>query len=345
MRLTVLELSNILQGELKKDSETLITHPAKIEEAGEGSVTFIANQKYMPFAYSTGASAIIVNHDIQFNQPVKPALIRVEDPYSAFTQVLEIFSKTPVEEGSSPFAFIAPTAKLESEVFVGPLAYVGERVKIGEGTQVYPQVYLGNDVEIGAHTILYPGVKIYHGCKIGDHCIVHAGAVIGSDGFGFAPQPNGEYKKVPQTGIVVIEDGVEIGSNCSIDRATVGATLIKTGAKIDNLVQLAHNVVIGSHTVVAAQAGISGSTQLGAYCMVGGQAGFVGHLRIADQVKVNAQSGVTKSVSQKGAKLTGSPADDYTKMLRAQAVMKRLPELEKRIEELEKNLKDYNPEK
>jgi UDP-3-O-[3-hydroxymyristoyl] glucosamine N-acyltransferase len=345
MRLTVLELSKILQGELVRDGETLITHPAKIEEADEGAVTFVANPKYLPFAYSTGASAIIVNRDIQFNEPVNAVLIRVEDAYSAFTQVLEIFSKNPVEEGKSQFAYVASSAKFDKKVFVGPLAYIGENVEIGEGAQVFPQVYIGNDVAIGANTILYPGVKIYHDCRIGNNCIIHGGTVIGSDGFGFAPQPNGEYKKVPQTGNVVIEDNVEIGSNCSIDRATVGSTMIRSGAKIDNLVQLAHNVVIGSHTVVAAQAGISGSTQLGAYCMVGGQAGFVGHLRIADQVKVNAQSGVTKSIAQKGAKLTGSPADEYTKTLRAQAVMKRLPELEKRIEELEKNLKDYNPEK
>jgi UDP-3-O-[3-hydroxymyristoyl] glucosamine N-acyltransferase len=242
-------------------------------------------------------------------------------------------------------SYIASTAKLGQNVFVGAFAYIGENVVVGDGAKIYPNVYLGDNVCIGNHTVLHPGVKIYHGCRLGAHVTVHAGTVIGSDGFGFAPLADGSFKKVPQIGNVVVEDYVEIGANATIDRATMGSTFIKSGAKLDNLIQIAHNVEVGNNTVIAAQAGVSGSTKLGNNVMIGGQAGIVGHLQIADGTKINAQSGVSKSVKAPNTAITGSPAYDYTSALRSQAVSRNLPEMEKRLKELEKLVQQLMAEK
>jgi UDP-3-O-[3-hydroxymyristoyl] glucosamine N-acyltransferase len=240
-------------------------------------------------------------------------------------------------KGIQQQSVIAASATLGENVFVGAFSYVGDNVKIGDDVKVHAQVYIGNDVKIGKGTVLHPGVKIYQGCRIGENVTIHAGTVIGSDGFGFAPQTDGSYKKVPQIGNVIVEDNVEIGSNCSIDRATIGSTIIHAGAKLDNLIQIAHNVEIGSYTVIAAQSGVSGSTKIGKNVMIGGQVGIVGHITIADGSRINAQSGVTKSINAPMA-VTGSPAFNYAAALRSQAVSRNLPELEKRIKELEKQI-------
>ena len=241
-------------------------------------------------------------------------------------------------------AYIAKTATYGENVFIGAFAYIGENVKIGDNTKIYPNAYIGNNVTIGDNTIIHPGVKIYHDCVVGNNVIIHAGTVIGSDGFGFAPQADGSFKKVPQIGNVVIEDNVEIGANTTIDRATIGSTIIKAGAKLDNLIQIAHNVEVGNNTVIAAQAGVSGSTKIGNNVMIGGQAGIVGHIQIADGAKINAQSGVSKSI-EPGKAVTGSPAYDYTTALRSQAIVRNLPELEKRVKELEALIKQLLAEK
>jgi UDP-3-O-[3-hydroxymyristoyl] glucosamine N-acyltransferase len=261
----------------------------------------------------------------------------VPDAYSAFAALLEKYQQLQTQQltGIQQPSHVDATAKLGENVFVGAFAYISKNVTIGNGVKIFPQVYLGENVTIGDSCILMPGVKIYHDCVLGKNVIIHAGAVIGSDGFGFAPLPDGSFKKIPQIGNVVIEDGVEVGSNTTIDRATIGSTIIKAGAKIDNLVQIAHNVEVGSHTVIAAQAGISGSAKLGSNVMVGGQAGIVGHITLGDGAKVNAQSGVTKSM-EAGKAVTGSPAYDYKASLRSQAAARRLPELEKKVAELEK---------
>lgn len=336
MQITVGELSQRLQGTVEGDPHCVVTHPDKIEGAGEGAVCFLANPKYESYLYNTGATAILVAEHFRPQQPVKATLIRVQDPYSAFTRVLEWIQPAQEEEtGVSQFAFIHPSATIGEGVWIAPMAYVGKDVSVGDGVRIHSHVTLGEGVSIGEGSVLHAGVRVYHRCVIGKQVIVHAGAVIGSDGFGFAPQPDGSYQKIPQTGNVVIADDVEIGANTTIDRATVGSTRIGTGVKIDNLVQIAHNVEIGAYTVIAAQAGISGSTRIGRYCQIGGQAGIVGHIEIADFTRINAQSGVSKAVAAAGSKLTGSPAGDYTATLRAQAVFRNLPNLEQRVRELE----------
>jgi UDP-3-O-[3-hydroxymyristoyl] glucosamine N-acyltransferase len=290
---------------------------------------------------------IIVNETQELKQPVKATLLRVPDPYSAFATLLAKYQEMIAQQmtGIQKPAYIAKSATLGENVFVGAFAYVGENVRLGNQVKIYPNVYIGNNVTIGEGSILHPGVRIYHDCVVGKNVSIHAGTVIGSDGFGFAPQADGSFKKVPQIGNVVIEDNVEIGANSTIDRATMGSTLIKSGAKLDNLIQVAHNVEVGHNTVIAAQAGVSGSTKIGNNVMIGGQAGIVGHIQIADSVKINAQSGVSKSIKVPHSAVTGSPAFDYTSALRSQAVTRNLPELEKRIIELENLVRQLLMEK
>jgi UDP-3-O-[3-hydroxymyristoyl] glucosamine N-acyltransferase len=265
-------------------------------------------------------------------------LVALENPYDAITKILHFFSSSEKLEGIHPLAVVDASAQLSEGIFVGAYAIIGHGAKIGFKTVIHPQVYIGNNVVIGENSIIYPGVKIYDNCIIGSHCIIHSGTVIGADGFGFAPQKDGSYQKIPQTGNVVVMDEVEIGSNCCIDRATMGSTIIQKGVKLDNLIQVGHNAIIGENTVVAAQAGISGSTELGKGCMVGGQVGFVGHINIAPFTLINAKSGISKSITKEGSKVNGIPAFSFTDSLRSQAVYRRLPNLEKRIEEIEEIL-------
>lgn len=335
MQLTARELCDLLQGQLQGNPETIITHPAKIEEAGEGAVSFIANPKYIEYASSTKASVLIVNTDAEINNN-SLTLIRVQEAYSAFTQVLKRFSSEDFNKtGIDKQCYISSSAKIGKNVYVGALAYIGDNVTVKDNAKIFPQTYIGDESAIGEGTVLYAGVRLYRKTVIGKNCIIHSGVVIGSDGFGFAPLPDGSYMKVPQLGNVIIEDNVEIGSNTTIDRATMGSTIIRKGVKLDNQIQVAHNVEIGENTVIAAQTGVSGSTRLGKNCVIGGQVGFVGHIVIADGTKVNAQSGVSKSINEKGKAWNGAPAFEYRDSLKSQVVFRNLPELEKRVEALE----------
>ncbi len=337
MTFSASQIAAIINGTIEGNPYATVDNFGKIEEATSGQLAFLANPKYEEHLYTTRASVIIINASQELKQAIDATLIRVPDAYSAFATLLATYQQLQNQQltGIEQPSFIHATATVGENVFVGAFAYIGKNASIGNGVKIFPQVFIGDNVVIGDGTIVMPGVKIYHDCKLGKNITVHASTVIGSDGFGFAPQPDGSFKKVPQIGNVVIEDGVEIGSNTSIDRATIGSTIIRTGAKIDNLVQIAHNVEVGSNTVIAAQSGISGSTKLGKGVMIGGQAGIVGHLQIGDGARVNAQSGVSKSI-EPGKAVTGSPAFDYTSALRSQAAARKLPEMEKRLKELEK---------
>ncbi len=330
------QIAHIINGKVEGDADATVNSFGKIEEAGPGQLSFLANPKYEEFLYNSQASVIIINDSLELKQSVSATLIRVLDAYSAFAILLGKYQQIKQQQlkGIQQPAYISDTASYGQNVFIGAFAYIGENVQIGDNTKIYPGVYLGNNVQIGHHTTLHPGVKILYDCKIGNNVTIHAGTVVGSDGFGFAPQADGSFSKVPQIGNVGIEDDVEIGANCTIDRATIGSTVIKKGAKLDNLIQIAHNVEIGHSTVVAAQVGISGSTKVGNGVMIGGQAGIVGHIHIGDRAKINAQSGVSKDL-EPGKAVTGSPAHDYASALRSQAIGRKLPDLEKRIKKLE----------
>jgi UDP-3-O-[3-hydroxymyristoyl] glucosamine N-acyltransferase len=337
MTFTAAQIALLVNGIVEGNAETVVSAFGKIEEAKSGELSFLANPKYEDFLYTTDASIILVNESLVLKHPVDATLIRVPDAYSAFAQLLNKYQElmSSMVSGIQEPSYIAKTATLGNNVYVGAFAYIGENVVLKDDVKIYPGTYIGNNVVVEEKSILFPGVKVYHDCKIGKHVTVHAGTVIGSDGFGFAPQADGTFKKIPQIGNVVIEDFVEVGANAAIDRATIGSTIIRKGAKLDNLIQVAHNVEVGQNSVLAAQSGISGSTKLGKNVMVGGQAGIVGHLQIADGSKINAQSGVSKSIKQPNTAVTGTPAYDYTSALRSQAVSRNLPDLEKRVKELE----------
>lgn len=347
MQFSAAQIAMLINGKIEGDPNAAVGAFGKIEEAVKGQLSFLANPKYEEYLYTTGASVIIINETLELKQPVNATLIRVSDAYSAFASLLTKYQEIEAQQltGIQEPSYISKSAKLGDKVFIGAFAYLGEGVVIGNHVKIHPQVYLGNNVRIGDNTVLHPGVKIYHGCVIGANVTIHAGSVIGGDGFGFAPQSDGSFKKIPQIGNVLIEDGVEIGANVTIDRATIGSTLIRKGAKLDNLIQIAHNVEIGNDTVIAAQAGVSGSTKIGSGVMIGGQAGIVGHLQIADGARINAQSGVSKSIKTRGSAVTGSPAYDYTSALRSQVISKNLPDLKRRLKELEDQIKQLLAEK
>ncbi len=342
MKFTAQQIATLVRGTIEGDTNVTVKSIGKIEEAKEGDLCFLANAKYEEYLYTTGASVALVNNDLVLKHPVSLTLIRVDDAYSAFAVLLQTYQeimgskpKTGIEQPS----FIAGSATLGNDVYIAAFAYVGEQVHIGDRTRICANVFLGDRVKIGVNTVIHPGVIIYPDCIIGDNVIIHAGTVIGSDGFGFAFE-NGRFNKIPQLGNVVIQNDVEIGSNCSIDRATLGSTLIAQGAKLDNLIQVAHNVEIGENTVIAAQAGISGSSKIGTRVMIGGQAGIVGHIKIAAGTKINAQSGVSKTITEPNQSITGSPAFDYKSALKSQAVFRNLPELLKRMNFLENKLEE-----
>ncbi|MES2849911.1 MAG: UDP-3-O-(3-hydroxymyristoyl)glucosamine N-acyltransferase [Bacteroidota bacterium] len=342
MQFTAAQIAMIIQGRVEGDANAAVSSFGKIEDAQNGELSFLANPKYEDYLYTTSASVIIINESLELKKPVDATLIRVADAYVAFATLLETYQKLQAQQltGIQQPVYIDASAKMGEQVYVGAFAYIGEKVFIGNGVKIYPNAYIGNNTVIGDNSIIHPGVKIYHNTVIGKNVAIHAGTVIGSDGFGFAPQADGSYKKVPQMGNVIIEDNVEIGANTTIDRATIGSTIIKAGAKLDNLLQIAHNVEVGNNSVIAAQAGISGSTKIGNNVMIGGQAGIVGHIQIADGSKINAQSGVSKSIKTPNTAVTGSPAYDYTSALRSQAVARNLPELEQRVKALEKILQE-----
>lgn len=347
MEFTAKQIATLINGTIEGEPNAIVKSFGKLENATEGQLSFLANPKYDEYLYSTGASVIIINNSLKIEKPVSATLIRVADAYSSFAVLLSEYAKMKRANltGIEQPAFIDATARMGENVYVGAFSYLGKHVTIGNNVKIFPQVFLGENVIVEDNSILFPGVKIHHDCIIGKNVSIHAGAVIGGDGFGYAPQDDGSFKKIPQIGNVVVEDNVEIGANAAIDRATIGSTIIKSGAKLDNLIQIAHNVEIGANTVIAAQSGISGSTKIGNNVMIGGQAGIVGHVQIADGSKINAQSGVSKSIKTPNTAVTGSPAFEYSQALRSQIISRKLPELEKRIQELEqviKNLQDEN---
>ncbi len=330
------EICEMFGGEIDGDPNAEIFTVSKIEQGSKGALTFLANPKYESYIYDTKATAVLINKDFEPNGQIAATLIKVEDPYTAFTQVLgKYFNPDDNKEGIEQPCYISENAKIGAKPYIGAFAYIGKDVTIGDNVKIYPNAYIGDNVHIGNDTVINAGVKIYSHCIIGSNCILHAGTVIGSDGFGFAPQADGTYVKTPQTGNVIIEDNVEIGSNCSIDRATMGSTIIKQGVKLDNLIQIAHNVELGENTAVAAQTGISGSTKLGKHCVVAGQVGFAGHLTIADGSQFGAQAGIGKSITEKNKGWHGSPAIDIKGWLKSQVLFRNLPKLEKKIAALE----------
>lgn len=341
MTFTAAQIALLASGKIEGDPKTVVTNFGKIEEATPSQLTFFSNPKYEEFLYSTKASIIIINEDFVLKQPVQATLILVKDAYTAFAALLTKYQELMAAQltGIQQPSFIDSTAQVDSTVFIGAFAYVGKNAVIGKQSKIHAGCYIGDHVKIGEGCVLHPGVTIYHHCELQNNIVIHAGTIVGSDGFGFAPLQDGSYMKIPQIGNVRIEDNVEIGANTTIDRATIGSTIIRKGSKLDNLIQIAHNVDIGDSTVIAAQTGISGSTKIGKRVMIGGQAGIAGHLNIADEVKINAQSGISKSY-KKGEKVSGTPANSFAEYMRSQAVLRRLPDLENRIIELEKQLEE-----
>ncbi|MBI1342910.1 MAG: UDP-3-O-(3-hydroxymyristoyl)glucosamine N-acyltransferase [Terrimonas sp.] len=346
MTFTAAQIAMLINGRIEGSADASVTSFGKIEEAKAGQLAFLANPKYEDFLYNTAASIVIVNETLQLRAPVTASLIRVPDAYSAFAVLLSKYQEMMTQQlsGIQQPAYIAPDAVLQENTFIAAFVYISEQVEVGKNSKIFPHTFIGHHVKIGENCIIHSGVKIYHDCVIGNNVIIHAGTIIGSDGFGFAPQSDGSFKKVPQIGNVIVEDHVEIGANATIDRATIGSTIIRSGAKLDNLIQIAHNVEVGNSSVIAAQAGVSGSTKIGKGVMIGGQAGIVGHIQIGDGAKINAQSGVSKSI-EPGKAVTGSPAHDYTSALRSQAVSRKLPELEKRVKDLEVLIKQLLADK
>lgn len=338
MQFTAAQIAILVNGKLEGNAAAAVASFGKIEEATEGQLSFLANPKYEEYLYQTRASVVIINESLELKQPVLATLVRVPDAYTAFATLLAKYQELKTQQltGIQQPSYIAASAKLGDHVFVGAFAHIGEKVIIGNNVKIFPGVVLGDHVTVGDNSILHAGVKIYVDCVVGKNVIIHAGTVIGSDGFGYAPQPDGSYQKVPQIGNVVIEDAVEIGANTTIDRATMGSTIIRKGAKLDNLIQIAHNVEIGNHTVIAAQTGISGSTKVGKNVVFGGQVGTAGHLSIADGTRFNGQTGVNKSIKEPNKAFNGTPALEFSQSLRLQIMTRNLPELEKRVKELEK---------
>jgi UDP-3-O-[3-hydroxymyristoyl] glucosamine N-acyltransferase len=343
MEFTVAQIAGILGGEIEGNPDAVVNTLAKIEEGKEKSLTFLANPAYTEFIYTTQATAAIVSKTFVAEKPISATLIRVDKPYESFALLLETYNQIKHnKKGIEQPSFIAENATLGSDVYVGAFAYIGSNVRIGNNVKIYPQVFIGDNTIIGDNSILFAGVKVYSDCVIGKHCTFHSGVVVGGDGFGFAPNSENNYKKVPQIGNVIIEDHVEIGANTTVDRATLGSTVIKKGAKIDNLIQIAHNVEIGENTVIAAQTGIAGSTKIGSDCMIGGQVGVVGHLTIAKGTKIAAQSGVGQSITKENEIIQGSPAFGIGDYKRSYVMFRKLPEMQSKIQELEKLLLNQN---
>lgn len=342
MEFTINQIAAMLGGDVKGNGNAKINMLAKIQDAKEGQIAFLSNPKYEQFIYTTNASAVIVKRDFIARKEVSSTLILVDDPYTSFTTLLEEYHKmiSFQKSGTEQPCFIGENSTIGKNIYRGAFSYIGNNVSIGDNVKIYPHVYVGDNVVIGDNSILHPSVKLYAGTRLGKNCVIHSGTVIGSDGFGFAPQEDGTYKAIPQLGNVIIEDNVAIGSNTVIDCATMfgDATLVHQGVKLDNLIQIAHNVEIGKNTVIAAQAGISGSTKVGENCMLAGQVGIAGHITIANRTSFGAQSGISKSISKEGERLIGYPAIDIKEYFRSYAVFKQLPDLNYRLRELEKKI-------
>lgn len=338
MKFTAQQIAGILEGDIVGNPDVEVSKLSKIEEGTEGSLTFLANPKYTPFIYSTRASITIVNKTFEPEDVIETTLIKVEDAYKSFSKLLEYYNLVKLNKvGVEQPSFISETAKYTDTAYIGAFSYIGENVIIGENVKIFPNVYIGDNVKISDNTVIFAGAKIYSECIIGENCVINSGAIIGADGFGFAPNEKGEFSKVPQTGNVILEDFVDIGAGTTIDRATLGSTVIRKGVKLDNQIQIAHNVEIGKNTVIAAQTGIAGSTKIGENCMIGGQVGIVGHITIGNNVKIQAQSGIGRNVKD-GEVLQGSPALSYGDYNKSYVYFKNLPKIVKNINEIEKKV-------
>ena len=338
MKFTAAQIAVILEGEVEGNPEIEVSKLSKIEEGGPESLSFLANPKYTQFIYTTKASIVIVNKIFKVEKEINSTLIRVEDAYKSFSKLLEYYNQVKMNKtGIESPVFISKSAIYGENVYIGAFAYLGENIKIGNNTKIYPNVYIGDNVTIGDNVMLFSGAKIYSDTIIGDNCVIHSSAILGADGFGFAPNEQGEFIKVPQTGNVIIEDNVDVGAATSIDRATLGSTIIRKGVKLDNHIQIAHNVEIGKNTVIAAQTGIAGSTKIGENCMIGGQVGIVGHITIGNNVKIQAQSGIGRNVKDNEI-LQGSPALPYSDYNKSYVHFKNLPKTMDRINMLEKTI-------
>ncbi|MDL2212889.1 UDP-3-O-(3-hydroxymyristoyl)glucosamine N-acyltransferase [Bacteroides sp. OttesenSCG-928-E20] len=346
MEFSAKQIASYLHGEIVGNENVTVHTFAKIEEGIPGALSFLSNPKYTQYIYKTQSSIVLVNKDFIPEHDIAATLIRVDNAYESLAKLLTLYQESkPKKTGIDPLACIASTAQIGENVYIGPFAYVGEHTIIGDNSIIHPQAYIGDSAKLGNNCIVYPHVTVYQECRIGNNCVIHSGAVIGADGFGFAPSASG-YEKIPQIGIVILEDNVEIGANTCVDRATMGATIVHSGAKLDNLIQIAHNDEIGSHTVMAAQAGVAGSTKVGEWCMIGGQVGLSGHITVGDKVGIAAQSGIPRSVKS-NQQIMGSPAFDAKQYFRATTVYKKLPEiysevnaLRRELNELKQQLKD-----
>ncbi|MDO9580865.1 MAG: UDP-3-O-(3-hydroxymyristoyl)glucosamine N-acyltransferase [Bacteroidales bacterium] len=339
MEFTATTIAGFLKGEIEGNPDIKVNTVAKIEEGYEGALSFLANPKYEHYIYTTGSSIVLVNKDFVPSEKIIATLIRVDNAYEAFASLLRLVDESrPRKKGIHATAIIEASAIIGSDVYIGPYAYIGENCIIGDGCSVYPYVFIGDNTKVGKNCIFNPGVKIYHDCHVGEGCIIHAGTVIGSDGFGFAPQSENEYLKIPQLGNVILEENVELGANVTIDRATMGSTIIRKGVKLDNLIQIGHNVEVGENTVMAALTGISGSTKIGKNCMFGGQVGIAGHIKIANGTKIGAQAGILSEIKEENTIILGSPAIDYKQFLKSSVIFKRLPEMKIKIDSLEKTI-------
>lgn len=339
MEFTAATIAGFLKGEIEGNPDIKVNTVAKIEEGHEGALSFLANPKYEHYIYSTGSSIVLVNKSFVPKEKLRATLIRVENAYEAFAALLRLVDQSrSKKKGIHATAIIEASAKIGQDVYIGPYTYVGENCIVGDGCSVYPHVYIGDNTKVGSNCTFFPGVKIYHDCLVGEGCIIHAGTVIGSDGFGFAPQSESEYMKIPQLGNVIIEDHVEIGANVCIDRATMGSTIIRKGVKLDNLIQIGHNVELGENTVMAALAGVAGSAKVGKNCMIGGQVGVAGHIKVADRTKIGAQAGILGEVKEENTILLGSPAIEYKQFFKSSVIFKQLPEMKIKIDALEKEV-------
>ena len=344
MKFSAKQIAEFIQGTIVGDENATVHTFAKIEEGIPGAISFLSNPKYTSYIYDTQSSIVLVNKDFEPEREVKATLIKVDNAYESLAKLMTLYEQShPKRTGIDPLAYVAPTAKIGENVYLAPFACVGDHAEVGDNTELHPHATVGRNAKVGKNCILYTNSNVYHDCIVGDNCILHSGSVIGADGFGFAPTPNG-YDKIPQIGIAILEDDVEIGANTCVDRATMGATIIRKGVKLDNLIQVAHNVEIGSNTVIASQTGIAGSTKVGEWCMFGGQVAIAGHIKIGDKVNLGAQSGVPGSIKS-GQSLIGTPPIEMKNFFKSSAVFKKLPEmymelnnLKKELEELKKQL-------
>lgn len=342
MKFTAQQIAGILEGDIVGNPDVEVSKLSKIEEGTKGSLTFLSNPKYTSYIYSTKASITIVNKTFKPEQDISTTLIKVEDAYKSFSKLLEYYNQVKLnKQGIEQPSFISDSATLGKDVYVGAFSYIGNNVNIGNNVKIYPNAYIGDNVTIGDHTIVFAGAKIYSESLIGNYCVINSGVIVGADGFGFVPDENGEYSKVPQIGNVIIEDYVDVGAATTIDRATLGSTIIRKGVKLDNQIQIAHNVEIGKNTVIAAQTGIAGSTKIGENCLIGGQVGIVGHLSIGNNVRIQAQSGIGRHVKDNEI-LQGSPSFNYGDWNKSYVYFKNLPKIVKTVNDLEKKVNGNN---